>query len=126
MVRDDLADADIVMPERQFPGRAPRPAAAAQHGPGLKTDGVHSPHPAPGNGEPADNLPGEVQELHPAPGTGYNQRADEMQPAQPRGAVVAPEPPQESSTEPSAAPGRAHEAVLTGHAGPGGDALTSQ
>jgi Helix-turn-helix domain len=121
MVRADLTDADIVMLERQFPGVAARLVTAARHGPDLEADGVQSPHPPPGNGEPVDNLPDEVQELHSVPGTGCNRRGDGVQPAQPRGAVVAPEPSNESSMEPSAAPGRTREAPITGRAELGGD-----
>jgi Helix-turn-helix domain len=126
LVRDDLTNAGIVMLERQFRRSAPRLATVAQHGPDLQTGGVQSPHPAPDNGEPVDNLPDEVQQLHPAPGTGCNQRSDGVQGTQPRGAVVAPEPPRESSMEPSAAPERAREAPLTGHAGPGGGDQASE
>ena len=75
MVRDDLAEADIVKLERQFPGLAARLAAMARPGPDDQTDGMRPPHPAPGNGEPVDDSPGEAQ------------------PAQPRGAAIAPEPP---------------------------------
>ena len=92
MVRDDLAEADIVKLERQFPGLAARLAAMARPGPDDQTDGMRPPHPAPGNGEPVDDSPGEAQ------------------PAQPRGAAIAPEPPREPSTEPPAAPARG-----TGH-----------
>jgi hypothetical protein len=93
MVRDDLANAGIVMLELQPPALAPRLATAVQHGPDIATDGVQSLHPELRNGEPVDNLPDEVRQLHPAPGTGCGQRGDGVQPAQQRGAVVAPEPP---------------------------------
>ena len=126
MVRDDLSDAGIVMLERQFPGLASGLAAAAQRGPNDETDGVQSPHPASGKGEPVDNLPNEVQELHPATGTGCIQHGDGVQRTQPRGAVVAPEPSKESSMEPSVAPWGSREAPLTGHAGPGGGDQTSE
>ena len=103
MVREDLAEDAIAVLERQFPGLAVRLAAAAQPGSGVQPDGVQPPHPVPGNGEPVDNVPGEVQQLHPAPGTGCNRRADGVQLTQPRGAAVAPEPSKEPSLEPSAA-----------------------
>jgi hypothetical protein len=104
MIRHDLAQADMVVLERQFPGLASRLATASQPGPDGRTDEVQPPHPAASNCEPVDNVPGEVQQLHLAPGTGCNHRADGVQPAQPRGAGVAPEPSNESSMEPSTAP----------------------
>jgi hypothetical protein len=120
MVGEDLAVADIVVLERQFPGLAASLAAAAQPGSDVKPDGVQPPHPAPGNGEPVDNLPGEVQQLHPAPGTGCNRRADGVQLTQPRGAAVAPEPSKKPSLEPSAAPARTRQAPITAHSAGGG------
>jgi len=50
--------------------------------------------------------------LHPASGTGCNERTGGVQPAQPRGAAVAPEPSIEPSGEPSAACARGREALL--------------
>ena len=50
MVRDDLAEADTVKLERQFPGLAARPAIMARPGPDDQADGGQPPHPAP---EPA-------------------------------------------------------------------------
>jgi hypothetical protein len=74
MVRHDLAEAGIVVLDRQFPGLA-RLATASQPGPDVGTDGVQPSHPAPGDGEPVGNVPGEVQQLHLAPGTGCSHRA---------------------------------------------------
>jgi len=105
MVRDDLAEADIAVLERQFPGLAARLATTARPDPDLtiRPTGATT-APAPDNGEPVDNSPGEVQQSHPARGTGCNQHPDGVQLAQPRGAAVAPEPPREPSIEPPAAP----------------------
>jgi hypothetical protein len=125
MVREDLAEADIAVLERQFPSLAARVAAAAQPGSDVQPDGVQPPHPAPGNGEPVDNLPGEVQQLHPAPGTGRNRRTDGVQLTQPRGAAVAPEPSKEPSLEPSAAPARTRQAPITAHSVGGGRPVSS-
>ena len=119
LVRDDLAEADIMVIERQFPGLASRVATAAQPVSGDGTNGVQSPHPVSGTGEPVDNLPGGVQQLHPAPGAGCNQRFHGVQLTQPRGAAVAPEPSKEPSVEPSAAPARVREAPAVGWQGGG-------
>jgi hypothetical protein len=80
---------------------------------------VQSPRPVTTGGEPVDNWHNGVQLLHPAPGTGCNQRADEVQLAQLRGAAVAPEPYREPSREP-AAPAR--EAPIAADAVGGGAA----
>ena len=70
-----------------------------------------------------DNWPGGVQPLHPEPGTGCNQRADGVQPAQSRGAAVAPEPYKEPSQEPAAqAPAREGSPA----AGAGGGGLVGE
>jgi hypothetical protein len=76
---------------------------------------VQSPHPVAADSEPVDNWPNGVQSLHPAPGTGCTRRADGVQPAQERGAAVAPEPSKEPCIEPSAALACARKAR------PGGD-----
>jgi hypothetical protein len=80
---------------------------------------VHSPHPVATGSEAVDNWPAGVQPLHPAPGTGCNRHADGVQPAQSRGAAVAPEPSKEPCIEPSAAPARGRRA-LPAAGGPGG------
>ncbi len=119
MVRDDLAQADVVVLERQFPGLAARLATAEQPSADDETAGVQPPHLALDTGEPVDNVPHEVRQLHPAPGTGCNQRANEVQLAQLRGAMVAPEPYKEPSRKPPAAPAHAPEAPHLGVAGGG-------
>jgi hypothetical protein len=118
LVRDDLAEADIVVLERQFPGLATRLPAPARPVSGDGRNGVQSLHPALDTGEPVDNLPAGVQPLHPAPGPGCNQGGDGVQLTQPRGAAVAPEPSKEPSVEPPAAPERVREAtVVVGQGG---------
>jgi len=94
LVRDDLAEEDVAALECQFPGLAAR--LAAQPGPGRGE--VQSPHPV----AAVDNPPTGVQPLHPVPGAGCRQRANGVQPARSRGAVVAPEPSKEPSGEPAA------------------------
>jgi hypothetical protein len=107
LARHDLNDAAVAVLERQCPGLGVRLAAAGQPGADSQADGVQSPHPVATGGEAVDNRPGGVQPLHPEPETGCNQRADGVQPAQPRGAAVAPEPYKEPSQEPAAqAPAR--------------------
>jgi hypothetical protein len=59
-----------------------------------------------------DDRPDGVQPLYPASGTGCSEHAGGVQPAQPRGAAVAPEPSMEPSREPSAARARGREALL--------------
>jgi hypothetical protein len=64
LIRDDLAEEDVVALECPFPRLAAR--LTAKPGPAYDSHGVQSPHPAkvvenPGHG---------VQPLHPAPGTG--------------------------------------------------------
>jgi hypothetical protein len=115
LVRDDLAEEDVVVLEGQFPGLAAR--LAAKSGSGSDLDEVQAPHPA----EAVDNPAAGVQPLHPGAGTGCNQRASGVQPVQSRGAVVAPEPYKEPSQEP-AAPAREalHGAEVTG-GGPAGE-----
>jgi Helix-turn-helix domain len=76
VVRHDLAEADIVMLERQFPGLAARLATASQPDPDDETDEVQPPHPALDNGEPVDNVSDEVHQLRLAPGPGCNHRVD--------------------------------------------------
>ena len=90
VIRDDLDDADIARLEHQFPGLAARLAATQTAGD--LADGVQSPHPDPEESESVDSSADGVQQSHPAAGTGCNQRADGVQPAQERGAAVAPEP----------------------------------
>ena len=102
LVRNDLDDAAVAVLEHQFPGLGVRLAAAAQLGADGQADGVHSPHPVATGGEAVDNWPNGVQQLHPEPGTGCNQPPDGVQPAQSRGAAVAPEPYKEPSREPAA------------------------
>ena len=61
--------------------------------------------------------------MHPGPGTGCNQRADGVQPAQERGAAIAPEPSKEPSWEPAAqAPAREGSPA----AGAGGGGLVGE
>jgi hypothetical protein len=108
LIRDDLTEADLAALEHQFPGLAARVAVAACP----DADGLQSPHPA----ETAGNWPDGVHPLHPASGTGCNERTGGVQPAQPRGAAVAPEPSIEPSIEPSGEPSaastRGREALL--------------
>jgi Helix-turn-helix domain len=107
LVRDDLDDAAIAILEHQFPGLGIRLAAAAPQGADGQSDGVQSPHPDTGTSEAVDNRPDGVQQVHPEPGTGCYHRSGGVQPAQERGAAVAPEPSREPSTEPSAASAQA-------------------
>jgi Helix-turn-helix domain len=99
-------------------------AAAAATRPGVdgRAGGVQSLHPVATGGEAVDNWPRAVQQLHPVPGTGCNRRADGVQPAQPRGAAIAPEPYEEPSREP-AAPARTAPpaAAAAGGGGPAGE-----
>jgi len=125
-MRADLTKADLAALEHQFPGLAARVAAGAELDVGGEADGVQSPHPASAVDEQTDGL----QPLHPAPGTGCNERTGGVQPAQSRGATVAPEPSLEPSREPSAAargcealPAAADGAVSSGQAGEFFDAL---
>ena len=120
LVRDDLDDAAVAVLEHQFPGLGVRLAAAAQPGADGQADGVQPRHPVATGSEAVDNWPDGVRRLHPAPGTGCNRRADEVQPAQERGAAVAPEPSREPPNEPSAAPGRARTGRPGGDCGFGG------
>ena len=117
LIRDDLDEVDGVAWERQRSGLGAR-LAAARPGEGGQPDGVQSPHPVCGRGEVVDNSADGVQQLHPAPGTGCNERIRGVQPAQSRGAVVAPEPYKEPSREPSAAAPQAPPAAI-GMAGGG-------
>jgi hypothetical protein len=102
LVREDLDDAALAVLEHQFPGLCARLAAAAQPGADGRSGGVQAPHPAASGSEAVDNWPSGVQQVHPEPGTGCNQPPDGVQPAQSRGAAVAPEPSKESSQEPAA------------------------
>jgi Helix-turn-helix domain len=119
LVRDDLDTADLAVLEHQFPGLGGRLAASMWPGTDGQTDGVQRLHPATSGGEAVDNSSDGVQPLHPAPGTGCSERGDGVQPAQPRGAEVAPEPYREPSGEP-AAPARAREAPTAAAAAVGG------
>ena len=96
LVRDDLAEEDVAALECQFPGLTAR--LATEPGPGRHLHGVRSPHPA----RSVDNPAAGVQPLHPVAGAGCNQRTNGVQPAQARGAVVAPEQYKESPWEPAA------------------------
>ena len=102
LVRDDLDEAAVAVLEHQFPALGARLARAAQLGADGPSDGVQSPHPGATRREAVDNWPGGVEQVHPAPGTGCNRHADGVQPAQLRGAAVAPEPSKEPCIEPSA------------------------
>ena len=116
LIRDDLTEAGIAALEHQFPGLCARVAVAACPGADDAANGVQSPHPA----RAVDNRANRVQQLHPEPGTGCNQRAGGVQPAQERGAAVAPEPCREPPNEPSAAPVRARTTRPGGDRGFGG------
>lgn len=59
-----LAQVGVAAPEHQFPGLAAKIATASPPGTDEGTGGVQPPHPAPGNGEPVDKVPGEVQQVH--------------------------------------------------------------
>jgi hypothetical protein len=109
LVRGDLDDAALAVLEHQFPGMRSRLSAAAQPEVAGPADGMQSPHPVISGGQPVDNRPDGVQQVHPAPGTRCSRQADGVQPAQPRGAAVAPEPYTEPPTE-TAAPARVREA----------------
>ena len=52
IVCDDLTEAGIMTPERQFPGLAVRPAIMARPDLTIRPTG-QPPHPTPGTGEPA-------------------------------------------------------------------------
>lgn len=130
LVRDDLTETDIARLERQFPGLRDRVCvmrASAQTGVCATGDGVQSLHPA--STSPVDNSPDEVQPLHLVERMGCNERTNEVQLTQPRGAAVAPEPSIEPSTEPPAASARAREGdsppVENAEAG-GGDPRTEE
>jgi hypothetical protein len=113
LVGDDLAEDDVAALEGQFPGLAARLAAKSVSG----HDDVQSPHPV----AAVDNPPTGVQPLHPAPGAGCSQRANGVQPARSRGAVVAPEPYKEPSGEPAGAAPQAPDAAgAAGGEGPAG------
>jgi hypothetical protein len=103
LLRGDLTEADLAALEHQFPGVAARVAEVACPDDRLAADGVQSPHPA----GAVDNWAAGVQPLHPGSGAGCNERSGGVQPAQSRGAVVAPEPYLEPSREPSARPSKA-------------------
>ena len=79
-IRSDLADEDITMLERQFPGLRQRIEAAARAVP-ARPDEVQPPHPVPR--EPVDNPGGTVadgvQQPHLAAGTGCNRRTHGVQ-----------------------------------------------
>ena len=65
LIRDDLDDAAIAVPEHQFPGLGIRLAAAAPPGADGQSDGVQSQHPEFCHSEAVDNRPNGVQQLHP-------------------------------------------------------------
>jgi hypothetical protein len=112
LVRDDLDEAAIAVLEHQFPGLGRRLAAAARPGTSDQADGVQRLHPAASGGGVVENGADGVQQLQPVPGTRCSQRANGVQPAQPRGAAVAPKPYREAPIEPAAlAPARVPEAV---------------
>jgi hypothetical protein len=110
LVRHDLDDATVAVLEHQFPRLGSRLAATVRPGADGQANGVQSPHLVVGRGETVENWPGGVQTLHPGPGEGCNRRADGVQPAQSRGAAVAPEPSKEPCLEPSAAAARMDQA----------------
>lgn len=82
LVRGDLDDAAVAVPEHQRPGRGGRLGAAAQPEADGQADGVQSPHPVRPGGEVADNPAAGVQQLHPDARNG-------MPPAHRRGAAGA-------------------------------------
>jgi hypothetical protein len=116
LVRDDLDEPGMAVPGSRSPTRRAGLVAVRRPDHEGHSNGVQSPHPA---ARPVDNPACEVQQLHPAAGTGCNQRTDGVQPAQPRGAVAAPETFREPFLEPSAAPERARKAPAGG--GPAGE-----
>jgi hypothetical protein len=118
LIRADLTDTEVAVLGRQFPGLGARAAAAACPDTREAPDGGQSPHPASAVDNPADR----VQLLHPASGTGCNQRTDQVQPVQSRGATAAPEPSKEPYLEPPAAAAGACEASLASGAAGGGPA----
>ncbi len=120
MMRTDFTEAEIAALEHQFPGLAARVAAIALPDAGTTLDGVQLPHPAGAVDSWADG----VRQMHPASGTGCNQRMDGVQPAQPRGAAVAPEPSMEPSKEPPAATAPAREAALADGVAAGGEPVS--
>jgi hypothetical protein len=120
LLRDDFDAAAVAVLEHQFPALGIRLAATAQPGADGPSEGVQSPDPVETDDEAVDNWPAGVQQLHPAPGTRCNGRADGVQPAQERGAAVAPEPCREPPNEPSAAPVRARTARPVDDRGFGG------
>jgi helix-turn-helix protein len=121
LVRGDLDDADAAVSGHQSPRRGTMLVAAAHPGADGEAAGVQSPHLAGDASEAVDNWPNRVQQLHPEPGTGCNQHASGVQPAQPRGAAVAPEPSRKPSLEPSAAPAGARKAPPAGDDHPPGE-----
>jgi Helix-turn-helix domain len=123
LARHDLNDAAVAVLERQCPGLGVRLAAAGQPGADSQADGVQSPHAVATDGEAVDNSPGGVRQLHPEPGTGCNQRADGVQPAQLRGAAAAPKPYREPSRE-SAAPASARKVPPAAEAAGGGGPIS--
>jgi hypothetical protein len=92
LARHDLDGAAVAVLEHQCPGLGVSLAVAGQPGADGRADGIQSPHPVATGGEVVENSPGGVRQLHPEPGTGCNWRTDGAQPAQLRGAAVAPEP----------------------------------
>lgn len=66
-IRGDLADMDVAVLGRQFPGRAARPTAVTWHRREGSLDGVQSPHPASGA---VDNLADGVQPWQKIPNSG--------------------------------------------------------
>ena len=122
LVRDDLDAAAAAVLEHRLPGPGVRPVAATRPGVDGRAGGVQSPHPVATGREAVDNWPGGVQPVYPAPRTGCNRRANGVQPAQARGATVAPEPYEEPSREPAAAARTAPPAAAAaGGGGPAGE-----
>lgn len=115
LIRADLTDTEVAVLGRQFPGLGARAAAAACPDTREAPDGGQSPHPASAVDNPADR----VQLWHPASGTGCNQRTDEVQPVQSRGATAAPKPSKERYLEPPAAAGACEASLASGAAGGG-------
>jgi len=120
-IRVDLAEDEMAVLERQFPGLAARLVASARPSDYDAGNRVQPPHPAVAAADTAVyNAADGVQRSHPAPGTGCNERADGVQPVPLRGAVVAPEPSIELSGEPPPAPAHMRETPLAA-AGPAAD-----
>jgi hypothetical protein len=106
LVRTDIDDPRVAVPDSRSPtSRAGQCDIGRRHDEG-HANRVQPLHPG---ARPVDNVAHEVQQLHPAAGTGCSPCIDGVQPAQSRGAAVAPEPSREPSSEPSAAHASAHD-----------------